>query len=188
MRCVITHAAAAALLAFPFCTFAMNPISISLLSTIFTTAGALVGIPSITFLVFYAVCQATKLTAGAGASTSFGSNPDAVLLILKWTSAAIGAIGSLVSSAAQLLFNVLAVVSLAGLALGIMCWFTGYGLRADAAWARVSACVILVPLMLMSLVLALSFENLSRLPMLAIAGFCLLAMHTVWTGHGAAAG
>ena len=147
----------------------MNPISISLLSTIFTTAGALVGIPSITFLVFYMACQATKLTAGAGAGTSFGSNPDAVLLILKWMSTAIGAIGSLVSAAAELLLDVLAVVSLAGLALGILCWFTGHGLRADAAWARVSACVILVSLMLVSLVLALSFGNLSRLTMLAIA-------------------
>lgn len=166
----------------------MNPISISLLSTIFTTAGALVGIPSITFLVFYVVCQAMTLTAGAGASTSFGSNPDAVVLILKWMSAAIGAIGSLVSAAAQWLLNVLAVVSLAGLALGILCWFTGHGLRADAAWARISAFAILVPLMLVSLVLALSFGNLSRLTMLTIAGFCLLALHTVWTGHVTAAG
>jgi hypothetical protein len=166
----------------------MNPVSISLLSTIFTTAGALVGIPSIAFLLFYVVCQATKLTAGADASTSFGSNPDAVLLTLKWMSAAIGAIGSFVGAAAQLLLNVLAVVSLAGLALGIMCWLTGHGLRADASWARVSACVILVPLMLVSLLLALSFQSLSRLPLLAMTGFCCLALHTVWTGHVTPAG
>lgn len=188
MRCVVTQATAAAWRAIPFCTNTMNPISISLLSTIFTTAGALVGIPSITFLVFYGVWQVTKLAAGADASASFGSNPDAVLLILKWMSAAIGAIGGLVSAAAQFLLDVVAVVSLAGLALGILCWFTGHGLRADAAWARVSACVILAPLTLVSLVLALSFGNASRLPMLAIAGFCLMAMHTVWTGPVTAAG
>ena len=166
----------------------MNPISISLLSNFFTTAGALVGIASITFLVFYVIYLAAKLIVSAGASTSFGSNPDAVLLILKWMTTAIGAIGSLVSAAAQLLFNVLAVASLAGLVLAIMCWFTGHGLSADAGWARVSACVILVPLMLVSLVLALSFRNLNRLPMLAIAGLCLLAVQTALTGHVTPAG
>jgi len=160
----------------------MNPISIPLLSTIFTTASAIVGIPSIAFLVFYVFHQATKLTVGAGGDASFGSNPDAVLLILKWMTAAIGAVSSLISAAAQFVFNVLAVVSAAGLVLAIMCWFTGHGLSANAGWARVSASVILMPLMLVSLVLALSFDKLGRLPMLAIAVFCFFALRTLWTG------
>jgi len=164
------------------CAVAMNPITISLLSSLFTTTGALVGIPSITFLMFYVFYQATRLTASAGAGPGFGSNPDAVLLVLKWMTAAIGGIASLVSAAAQFVFNVMAVVSVAGLVLAILCWFTGQGLSTNAGWARVSACVILVPLMLVSLVLALSFDKLNRLPMLAIAGFCVLALHAVWTG------
>ena len=161
----------------------MNPISISLLSTMFNTTGVLVGIPSITFLVFYGVHHATKLTAHAAAGTNFGSNPDAVLLVLKWMTAAIGAIGSLVSAAAEFVFNVLAVVSVAGLVLAIVCWFTGHGLSANAGWARVSAGVILVVMLLVSLVLALSFRNLGRLPMLAMAGFCLLAVQRIWKGY-----
>lgn len=79
-------------------------------------------------------------------------------------------------------------MSVAGLVLAIMCWFTGHGLSAHAAWARVSAGVILVPLMLVSLVLALSFGNLSRLLMLAIVGFCFLALRVLWIGYVTPAG
>ncbi len=106
-----------------------------------------------------------------------------MLLILKWMTTAIGAIGSLVSAAVQFVFNVLAVVSVAGLVLAILCWFTGQGLSAHAAWARVSAGAILVPLMLISLVLALSVGNLSRVLMLAITALCFLALRTLWMGY-----
>lgn len=161
----------------------MISITIPLISNFFTTVSVLVGIPSVAFLAFYVFYQVATFTAGAGSATSFGSNPDAVLLILKWMTTAIGAIGSLVSAAVQFVFNVLAVVSVAGLVLAILCWFTGQGLSAHAAWARVSAGAILVPLMLISLVLALSVGNLSRVLMLAITALCFLALRTLWMGY-----
>lgn len=161
----------------------MISITIPLLSNFFTTASMLVGIPSVTFLAFYVFYQVAKVTAGAGAATSFGSSPDGVLLILKWMTTAIGAIGSVVSAAFEFVFNVLAVVSVAGLVLAILCWFTGHGLSAHAAWARFSAGAILVPLMLVSLVLALSAGNLTRLLMLASTGLCFLALRTLWNGY-----
>jgi hypothetical protein len=162
---------------------AMISITIPLLSNFFATASMLVGIPSVAFLAFYVFYQAAAITAGAASATNFGSHPDGVLLILKWMTTAIGAIGSVVSAAFEFVFNVLAVVSVAGLLLAILCWFTGHGLSAHAAWARVSAGAILVPLMLASLVIALSVGNLSRLLMLAIAGLCFLALRTLWIGY-----
>ncbi len=161
----------------------MISITIPLLSNFFTMASALVGIPSVAFLAFYAFYQVATFTAGAGSATSFGSHPDAVLLILQWMTTAIGAIGSLVSAAVQFVFNVLAVVSLAGLVLAILCWFTGQGLSAHSAWARVSAGAILVPVMLVSLVLALSVGNLSRVLMLAITALCFLGLRALWMGY-----
>lgn len=161
----------------------MISITIPLLSNCFTTASLLVGIPSVTFLAFYVFYQVATFTAGAGSATNFASNPDGVLLILKWMTTAIGAIGIVVSEAFEFVFNVLAVVSVAGLVLAILCWFTGQGLSAHAAWARVSAGAILVPLTLVSLVISLSVGNLSRLLMLAIAGLCFLALRTLWIGY-----
>ncbi|MDB5848644.1 MAG: hypothetical protein JWP29_2396, partial [Rhodoferax sp.] len=106
----------------------MISITIPLLSNFFTTASMLVGIPSVTFLAFYVFYQVATFTAGAESATNFGSNPDGVLLILKWMTTAIGAIGNVVSAAFQFVFNVLAVVSVAGVVLAILCWFTGHGL------------------------------------------------------------
>jgi len=163
----------------------MNPISIPLLATLFTTASALVGIPSITLLLFYLAHQVVKLTGSAAANPNFGTNPDAVLLVLKWMTGAIGALSSLVSSAAQLLFNVLAVVAAAGVVFAIACWFTGRGLGAQAHWARISAGALLTLLLLPSLLLALSLHNIGRLVMLALVGFFVVALHTVWAGYAA---
>lgn len=161
----------------------MISITIPLLSNFFTTASMLVGIPSVAFLAFYVFYQLATFTAGAGSATDFGSDPDGVLLILKLMTTAIGAIASVVSAAFQLVFNMLAVASVAGFVLAILCWFTGHGLSAHAAWARVSAGAILVPLMLVSLVITLSVGNLSRLLMLAITGLCFLALRALWMGY-----
>lgn len=161
----------------------MISITIPLLSSFFTAASVLVGIPSVAFLAFYGFYQVAMVTAGAGSATSFGSNPDALLLILQWMTTALGAIGSLVSAAVQFVFNVLAVVSVAGLVLAALCWFTGQGLNAHAAWARITAGAMMVALTLVSLVLALSASNLGRLLMLAITGLCCLALRALWIGY-----
>ncbi len=160
----------------------MNPISISSLATLFTTAGVLIGIPSITVLVsyvFYRVMSSGK----SAASTDFGSNPDALLLILKGISTVLGFVADLVGSVAQFIFNALAIAAIAGLVFAVLCWLTGRGLSAQATWARVSAGVLLTLVLLLSLLLALSLHDVARLIMLALVGLCLFALHTVWTGY-----
>ncbi|WP_156391802.1 MULTISPECIES: hypothetical protein [unclassified Roseateles] len=163
----------------------MNPISMAMLASLFTWAGALVGAPSTVVLVLYGLYRAV----GAGGDASeratgagFGSNPDAILLMLKGVSTVIASIASAVGSAAQFVFNVLAMAAVAGLVVAALCWFTGRGLAAQAAWARVSAGAMFT-LLLPSLLLALSAGSGLRLPMVALAVFCLLALHTLWAGY-----
>lgn len=162
----------------------MNPISISLLATLFSTVGALVGVPSVALLAFYAFQQVTKPDVNATAATHFGSQPDAILLMLKGMTQAIGALAGAASSVAQWLFNALAVVATVSLVLAIACWLTGRGLGAHAPWARVSAAVVLALALLPSLLLALSLQGFGRLLMVVFVAMCLLALHTVWVGYG----
>ncbi|MFG6428772.1 hypothetical protein [Roseateles sp. LYH14W] len=164
----------------------MNPVSMAMLASLFTWAGGLLGAPSTVVLVLYGLYRAvgaggdaSERAAGAG----FGSNPDALLLMLKGISTAIASIAGAVGSVAQWMFNVVAMVAVAGLVVATLCWFTGRGLAAQAAWARVSAAAMLTLLLLPSLLLALSAGSGVRWPMMALAAFCLLALHTVWAGY-----
>lgn len=164
----------------------MYPISMTMLASLFTWAGVLVGAPSTVVLVLYGLHRAV----GAGGDASdratgagFGSNPDAILLMLKGVSTVIASIASAVGSAAQFVFNVLALVAVAGLVVATLCWFTGRGLAAQAAWARVIAGVMLTLVLLPSLLLALSAGSGVRLSMVALAAFCLFALLTVWAGY-----
>lgn len=163
----------------------MNPVSISLLASLFSWAGALLGIPSAAVLLLYLLHKiaATGGPGGSAASTDFGSNPDALMLMLKGLSQTIGALAGLAASAAQFLFNALAVAALAGLGLAIVCWLTGRGLAAQAPGARFSAGALLTLVLLPSVLLALSVHNMARLIMLTAVGFCLLALHTVYAGY-----
>ena len=164
----------------------LNPISMALLASLFTWAAALVGAPSTVVVVLYGLYRAVGAGGNAGdraTGTEFGSNPDAILLMLKGISTAIASIASAVGSAAQFVFNALAMVAVAGLVLAALCWFTGRGLAAQAAWARFSAGAMLTVVLLPSLLLALSAGSGVRLPMVALAAFCLFALHTVWAGY-----
>lgn len=161
----------------------MNPISISLLATLFATVGALLGIPSVTLLAFYAFHQLTKPDGQAAVATDFGSQPDAILLMLKGMTQALGALAGVAGTAAQFLFNAMAVVATLALVLATACWFTGRGLGAQAAWARISAGVLLSLVLLPALLLALSLHGVARVAMLVLAALCLLALHTIWAGY-----
>jgi hypothetical protein len=163
----------------------MNPVSMTMLAGLFTWAGAAVGVPSAVVLVLYGLQRAFAAGGGAGdrgEGAGFGSNPDALLLMLKGLSTAIAAIAAAVGSVAQFVFNVLAMAAVAGLVVAALCWFTGRGLAAQAAWARVSAAAMLTLVLLPALLLALSAGSGVRLTMVALAGFCLLALHTLWAG------
>jgi len=164
----------------------MNPISMTMLASLFTWAGALVGAPSTVVLVLYGLYRAVGAGRDASdraTSAEFGSNPDAILLMLKGVSTVIASIASAVGSAAQFVFNVLATVAVAGLVVATLCWFTGRGLAAQAAWARVGAGAMLTLVLLPSLLLALSVGSGVRLSMVALTAFCLFALHTVWAGY-----
>ncbi len=162
----------------------MNPISISLLATLFATVGALVGIPSIAVLAFYVFHQVTKPNGSATVATDFGSQPDAILLMLKGLTQALGTLAGVAGTAAQFLFNAMAVVATLTLVLATALWFTGRGLGAHAPWARLSAGVLLSLALLPSLLLALSLHGFGRLVVLVWAALCLFALHTVWVGYG----
>lgn len=155
----------------------------TLLASVFTWAGAIVGAPSTVALVLYGLYRAVGAGGDRPASTDFGSNPDAILLMLKGISTVIGSIASAVGSAAQFVFNAVAIAAVAGLVFAALCWFTGRGLAAQAAWARVSAGALLTVVLLPSLLLALSAGSGLRLPMMVLAAFCLFALHTLWAGY-----
>lgn len=162
----------------------MNPITIPTLATGFAVTGVVFGLPSFAVLLLYAVnAIRNQLNTGASASSDFGKNPDALLLMLKVMSEAIGALGRLVGTLGQFLLGGLAIIAGVGLVLAIACWFTGRGLHAHAHWARVSAFILIVLAMLPSLVLAFSLHNFGRALMMLIVILCVLGLHTLWTGY-----
>jgi len=162
----------------------MNPITIPTLATGFTVTGVVLGLPSIAVLLLCAVnAFRNQLNTGASASSDFGKSPDALLLMLKGMTEAIGALGRLFGSLGQLLLGGLAIIAGVGLVLAIGCWFTGRGLHVHAHWARVSACILILLAMLPSCVLASSLHNVGRALMSLIVILCMLGLHALWTGY-----
>ncbi len=162
----------------------MNSINVQTLATGFSAISVALGIPSFAVLLLWVInLIRTRLTAGTPSSTDFGSNPDALLLMLKGMTKVIGALGRIFEPLGKFLLNGLALVACVGLVLAIACWFTGRGLHAHANWARVSAFVLLVLAMLPSLLLALSTLNLVRVGMLAIVVLCFCGLHALGTGY-----
>lgn len=162
----------------------MNPITIQTLAAGFTAAGLALGLPSFAVLLLWTVnAIRIRLSADASASTNFGDNPDAILLMLKGITETLGAFGRFAGLLGQFLFTGLAVIATVGLILALACWFTGRGLNTHANWARISAFVLLALTMLPSLLLALSFHNIGRVLMLAIITLCAFGLHALWTGY-----
>lgn len=162
----------------------MNPVTLSTLATGFAVTGAAIGIPSFAVLLLYAAnAIRNRLNAGKPSGSNFGENPDALLLLLKGMTAAIGALDRAAGSLGQFVLSGLAIIASVGLVFAIACWFTGRGLHAHANWARVSAVILLVLAMLPSLVLTLSFHHLGRVFMLAIVILCVFGLRTLWIGY-----
>ncbi len=162
----------------------MNPLTIPALATSFSAVGVVLGAPSFTLLVLYAIhAIRLRLAAGESSDTSFGKNPDAILLMLKGITETLGALGRIAGSVGQLLFNGLAIVGAVGLVLAVACWFTGRGLSVNAPWARISGFILLTLVMLPALLLALSLHNVGRILMLAIVTLCAFGLHTLWLGY-----
>jgi hypothetical protein len=159
----------------------MNPISIQTLATGFAVTGVVIGLPSFVVLLLYAVnVIRNHLSPGAPAGSDFGKNPDALLLMLKGMTEAIGALGRAAGALGQILFNSLALIAVFGLMLALALWFTSRGLQVHATWARVSAFVLLLLALLPSLLLALSLHNVVRVVPLLLAVICVLGLRAVW--------
>jgi hypothetical protein len=161
----------------------MNVLSIHSLANGFKGAGVLVAFPSIAVLVLYAVHEIRRrFSAGSPGSTSFGENPDAILLMLMTLTESIGALARFAGGLGHLLLTGLAILGGAGLVLGVTLWCTGRGLQAQADWARLSAGVLLGLAMLPSLALLFPANNIARAFLLFVVIACALGLHTLWTG------
>lgn len=163
----------------------MNPLTLAGLATAFKVVSWLAGLPSMAMLLFYAFHTLRQRAATAAPATDFGPNPDAILLILKATTEVLGAAGRVLEAVGQIVLDLFAAAAGVGLVVALVCWGIGHGLQAQAAWARWSAFVLLSLLLLVTLVGALSLRDVGRVAMLAIVTLCVLALHTLWTGHGA---
>ncbi len=159
----------------------MNPVSIQTLASVFSFAGTIIGIPSLTVLLLYAINEIRHRLSVAPTSTNFGDNPDAILLTLKVMTDALGALANFVGSVGQTLFTGVALIAGAGLLLAIALWLTSRGLQVNANWARVSAFGLLLLALFPALLLALSLQNLPRLFMLLIVAICALGMYALFT-------
>ena len=161
----------------------MNPFSIQSLATGFTVGGVILGVPSGATLLLYVIHLVHQRMKAAPAAGSFGENPDAILLMLKAMTSAIGGLARLAGSVGQFLFNGLAMVAGVALILSIALWFTGRGLHANAPWARGSAYALLILAMLPSLGLTLAVPGVARVLPLFMLTACLLGLHALWAGH-----
>lgn len=162
----------------------MNSITIPTLANSFAVTGVVFGLPALAVLLLYAVnAIRNHLNAGASSRSDFGKNPDALLLMLKGMTEAIGALSRAAGSLGQFLLGGLAIIAGVGLVLAIACWFTGRGLHAHAHWARVSAFILIVLALLPALALAFSLHNIGRALMFLTIILCVLGLHTLWTGY-----
>ncbi len=161
----------------------MNPISLQSLASVFSFVGTIIGIPSLTVLLLYAINEIRQRLSAAPTSANFGENPDAILLTLKAVTNALSALANLVGSVGQFLFNGIALVAGIGLVLAIALWLTGRGLQTSTNWARVSAFILIMLAMLPSLVLALSLHNFARVLMLLIVMICVLGLRALFADH-----
>ncbi len=165
----------------------MNPVSVSALASVFTIGGALVGLPSLATLVAYGLITLYQRLSPLPRPSGFGTNPDAVLLVLQGITQVIGGLARLLGSLAQLVLDLAAVAAGASFAFGLLCWWIGRGLHAHATWARFGAGALLTVLLLVAGLLALSSGGPRRLVPMLIVVVAALGLHALWVGERALA-
>lgn len=161
----------------------MNPLTLQGLVTGFIATSIAMGLPSIATLLLYVGYQIRNRLSTPTTEPNFGDNPDAILLMLKGMTQAIGFLGRAAGTLGQIAMNFLAGVSAVALVLALALWFTGRGLQAEANWARISAFILLLLALLPSLLLALSLQSIGRLLMITVIVLCALGMHVLWMGY-----
>lgn len=161
----------------------MNPVTIPFLASGLSVLGIVLGVPSATLLILYGINSLRLRWSSRPVGTSWGDNPDAVLLVLKGMTETVGFLARVFDSFGQVLLNALALAAVAGLVFAVALWFTGRGLNAQAAWARVTAFLLLGLTLLPTILLALSVHHVARALFLALAVLCALGLHALWTGY-----
>jgi hypothetical protein len=112
----------------------MNPLTLQGLATGFIATSIAMGLPSIATLLLYVGYQIRNRLSTPTTEPNFGDNPDAILLMLKGMTQAIGFLGRAAGTLGQIAMNFLAGVSAVALVLALALWFTGRGLQAEANW------------------------------------------------------
>jgi Ca2+/Na+ antiporter len=112
-----------------------------------------------------------------------GSNPDAILLILKGIAKAFGVLGRIGGAVEGFVVSVLAALAAFGLVFGVACWFIGRGLQSEASWARISAFVLIVLAIVPAMLFALSANNIGRAVLFGVVVLCGIALYTLWNGY-----
>lgn len=153
-----------------------NPVTLPLLACGFAISGALLGLPSLALLLFYAGHRLNEWVHPAAGDLAIGPNPDALLLMLAGITKAFGWLAQLLDA----VFGLVALLAGAGLLLAAALWFTGRGLQAGAGWARYSGGTLLLLALLPSALLALSIPGSGRLLPLLMAVGCVLGLQALW--------
>lgn len=162
----------------------MNPLTIPLLATGLSVLGVVLGVPSATVLVLYGINALRLRGSSRPAGSGFGDNPDAVLLVLKGMTETLGFFARIFGSLGQVLLNALALLATLGLVVAVLFWFTGRGLNSQAAWARLTAFLLLGLTLPPTILLTLSVSYFGRVIFLALALLCALGLHALWIGYG----
>lgn len=161
----------------------MNPVTIGALATAFKVTAYAAGAPSLAMLVFYGFHTLQQRAANASPASSFGDNPDALMLILQGTVKVLETVGKAAAALEQIVFDILAAAAAVGLVTALVCGVIGQGLQSQAAWARWSAFAMLALLLLVSLLGVLSLRDFGRVTMLAIVTLSALGLHALWGGY-----
>jgi len=99
----------------------MNP---SALANAFTLAGTLLGVPSLTVLLLYAINEIRNGISPASISSELAANPDAVTTALNLLTATLG--------------HHLIIAATSGLILAGLCWIIGRGFQFRTSSGTVS--------------------------------------------------
>lgn len=161
----------------------MSLIPISKLATTFVWSGLFMTMSSAGALVFCLICEIRRRLAGEITAGQVGKNPDAILLMLKGIVETFAMMGRLTAWLGQMLVYALALLAGIGLVCGLALLFTGRGLQAEAAWARIGAIILILLAMMPPLAIAFSAGTGMRLMALGLLLLFAFGLHSLWNGY-----
>jgi hypothetical protein len=156
---------------------------LGIIVTCFYGASALLGLPALAGAVFFGWGAISIKLAGSSPRPRSSGSSDILIRMLEGAVRVIGAGGEFLSGLALGIMTGLAVASLALLGFAVALFFTGRGLLAGSAWARLVATLLMVVLFGAS---ALAFLSISdapwRLGSAAVLGASVYVLWALWRG------